>query len=48
MTTILDWRGSEHWSRQSGPCIHCGHATNLRDDDNRPSHKACAEQEAAP
>jgi hypothetical protein len=47
VTTVLDWSDREHWSSIRLPCIHCKGATNLRDDDNRPSHKVCAEQEAA-
>lgn len=44
---VLDWRGSEHWSRRSGRCVHCGNFTRLLADDGRLSHKVCAELAAA-
>lgn len=42
---VLDWRGSEHWSRQLHRCRLCPGVTQTRDDLGRPCHKACAEAE---
>jgi len=42
VSTVLDWRGSAHWSRRRLPC-DCGRLTNLRDGAGRPAHKTCAE-----
>lgn len=39
----LNWSGSGHWSRVSGPCVYCGGPTNLRDEAGVPAHKVCAE-----
>jgi len=40
--TVLDWR-NEHTGK-TAPCVHCRGKTNLRDDNDRPSHKTCAEK----
>jgi hypothetical protein len=41
--TTLDWR--QHHTGIVAACIICGQPTPLRDDDNRPCHKACAEDQ---
>jgi len=38
----LDWRQG-HVGRIA-LCVHCRKPTNLRDDNDRPSHKTCAEK----
>lgn len=45
--TLLDWRGSEHWSERQLPCRYCGFPTNLRDSRMKPAHKTCAEEALA-
>ncbi|WP_205314955.1 hypothetical protein [Nonomuraea lactucae] len=43
----LNWRDAKHWGGTRKPCIHCGRATPLRDDHDRPAHKVCAENAEA-
>lgn len=45
-SVVLDWRGSEHWSPRLYRCRLCPGLTQLRDEEGRPCHKCCAEQEA--
>jgi hypothetical protein len=42
---VLDWTAPSHWASVALPCRHCGQTTQLRDEQNRPSHKVCAEAE---
>ncbi|MFE1230600.1 hypothetical protein [Streptomyces sp. NPDC058745] len=42
---LLDWRSSEHWAPDSRPCRYCSKGTQMRDNDGRPSHKTCAEEQ---
>ncbi|MEV6843588.1 hypothetical protein [Actinoplanes sp. NPDC051411] len=42
---FLDWTGAVHWSSQALPCRLCRKATQTRDDERRPCHKTCAEEE---
>ncbi|WP_281905541.1 hypothetical protein [Streptomyces olivaceus] len=45
--TLLDWRGSVHWSERPLPCRYCGAPAHLRDSRMKPAHKVCAEQALA-
>jgi hypothetical protein len=45
---VLDWRAANHWTAQPQPCRYCTAPTHLRDADDRPAHKVCAETAAAP
>lgn len=40
---LLDWSDRKHWARVQAPCKHCGAPTFLRNDDNLPADKVCAE-----
>ncbi len=42
---FLNWSGRQHWAAQALPCRICRKATNMRDEQARPCHKACAEEE---
>jgi hypothetical protein len=45
---LLDWRDASHFDRTRAlPCRYCGKTTHLRDDERLPSHKVCAEEQAA-
>lgn len=45
---VLDWSDSKrHWAEWRRPCRYCKGPTNLRDEEGRPSHKACAETHRA-
>jgi hypothetical protein len=45
---LLDWSDRDkHWLRTEAPCRHCHQPTHLRDDDKKPSHKVCAENDTA-
>jgi hypothetical protein len=44
--SVLDWREAHHWSSRALPCRYCRGLTHLRDDDQRPAHKTCAERAA--
>jgi hypothetical protein len=47
--TLFDWRHSRHWGRgRLRPCRLCQRPAFLLDDENRPCHKTCAEQELLP
>jgi hypothetical protein len=44
----LDWSGEDHYDKAvSLPCRQCHTPTKMRDDQRRPCHQWCAEQEAA-
>jgi hypothetical protein len=45
MTIILDWRRLTIGPLR--PCVLCGRATLMRNDDHDPCHKVCAEAIAA-
>ncbi|MFJ2868824.1 bifunctional DNA primase/polymerase [Kitasatospora sp. NPDC087314] len=46
MAPALDWRDASHFDRTGDrPCRWCGRPTPLRDEQRRPSHKVCAEQQ---
>jgi len=42
---VLDWRTSDHYRTPRKCCRYCGLLTPLRDEDGRPAHKVCAEQD---
>lgn len=42
---FLDWSGPRHWAAQALPCRLCRKPANTRDDQARPCHKTCAEEE---
>lgn len=44
-TVSLDWSGAAHFAAQSLPCRLCRKPTPMRDDQMRPCHKTCAEDE---
>jgi len=41
----LDWSDPSHWSRALADCRRCGTAAFGRDEQGRPMHQACAEEE---
>ncbi|WP_327413199.1 hypothetical protein [Streptomyces sp. NBC_01233] len=41
---LLDWSDRRHWARVQAPCRYCRTPTFLRDDDNLPADKVCAEK----
>ncbi|MGW7435669.1 hypothetical protein [Streptomyces sp. NPDC054849] len=41
---LLDWSDRRHWARTQAPCRYCRQPTFLRDDDNLPADKVCAEK----
>jgi hypothetical protein len=43
---VLDWSAPRHWAALALPCRCCRHNTQLRDEQERPCHKVCAEAEA--
>jgi hypothetical protein len=42
---FLDWSGAAHWDAQALPCRICWKTTQMRDNQMRPCHKTCAEDE---
>ncbi|WP_381792848.1 hypothetical protein [Streptomyces niveus] len=44
---LLNWSGSAHFSKTARPCWHCGAPTHLRDNNDRPADKVCAERALA-
>lgn len=44
---VLDWTGRKHMGSRRAKCRHCTGLTWLRDDDGKPCHKTCAEQDLA-
>lgn len=42
---ILNWRSADHVARTPAPCRICGKPSLLLDDERRPAHKVCVEEE---
>lgn len=43
----LDWSDPSHWADTTAACRRCETATHGRDEQGRPAHQSCAEEELA-
>jgi D-lyxose ketol-isomerase len=42
---LLDWSDRSHWWEKPLPCRYCERLTHLLDEQRRPAHKTCAEED---